>query len=106
MTSPIAVRVQDLQRAHEDFVEALGASNKQLNEMRSNISMLGVAWTGGAAGAFGNSLQQWVAQYENIVKQLGTMRQKLEDVGRQYNVTSNVTTEMAQGAATKGLPGL
>ena len=106
MTTPIAVRVEDLRRAHEDFVEALGAANKQLAEMKNNIGLLGGAWTGGAASAFGTSLQQWCGQFENVNRQLGTMRAKLEEVAAQYNATSALTTDMARGAASRGLPGL
>lgn len=103
MTNQIAVAVQDLQKAHEDFVQAVGTSRSRLNEMHSHISSLGVAWTGGAASAFGQSMNQWCGQFENIIGQLEGMRARLEEVAQRYNATSNLTTEIASGAATRGL---
>jgi WXG100 family type VII secretion target len=106
VASPTSVRTEDLQRAHEDFVNALTASRGQLRAMQDNIGTLGTAWTGDAAGAFGRSLTTWCGQFENIVHELDGMRQKLEDVGQQYGRTHGVTVDLATNAATQGLPGL
>ncbi|SDT74632.1 WXG100 family type VII secretion target [Actinoplanes derwentensis] len=103
MTTPISVRVEDLQRAHEDFVSAIGTSRKQLAEMESQISTLGVSWTGAAATAFNRSLQDWGQQFQNVIRQLEGMRGRLEEVGSKYGATSEVATQLATGAATKGL---
>jgi WXG100 family type VII secretion target len=103
VTAPIAVRVEDLQRAHEDFVAALNTSRAQLNEMDNQVGSLGTSWTGAAATAFSRSLQQWGQEFQNIIRQLDGMRSRLEEVGRKYNATSDSTTQLATGAAVKGL---
>jgi WXG100 family type VII secretion target len=103
VTTPISVRVEDLKRAHGDFADAVSTSKRQLNEMQSQISTLGVAWTGSAATAFAQSLQQWGEEFQNIIRQLDGMRGRLEEVGQKYNVTSDTTTQLASGAAIKGL---
>lgn len=103
MTEPISIRVEDLQRAHDDFATAISTSRAQLNEVDSQVASLGVAWTGAAATAFGQSLRQWSEEFQNIIRQLDGMRGRLEEVGQKYNVTSDTTTQLATGAATKGL---
>jgi WXG100 family type VII secretion target len=99
MSSPIAVKVADLQRAHEDFVQAISTSRARHNEMQQNVSSLGTAWTGGAAQAFGNSLNQWCEQFESVINQLEGMRAKLEEVAQGYNATHNATIDIATNAA-------
>lgn len=103
MTTPISVRVEDLHRAHEDFVNALSTSRKQLSEVEAQVSTLGVAWTGDASVAFNRSLQEWSQQFQNVIRQLDGMRGRIEEVGAKYNVTSDTATQLATGAAVKGL---
>ncbi|MFI7119452.1 WXG100 family type VII secretion target [Amycolatopsis sp. NPDC049868] len=105
MTSPTSVSTPAMQKAAGEFEAALSTSNTTQNNMQNNIQQLNVAWTGDASVRFKSSMNAWCREYQNIVKELGTMLEALHGNTKSYVKTEQSAVDMA-GSAMPGLPGL
>ncbi|MFB9909044.1 WXG100 family type VII secretion target [Allokutzneria oryzae] len=103
MNQPLSVTTPGMQRAAEDFRAALATSRRTQSGMQTQISTLGVAWTGEAATRFNRSLNAWSAEYANILRQLERILGALEGSKATYAKTEAAATDAAS-SAMRGLP--
>lgn len=101
--NPHSINTPGMQRAAGAFESAVGESSTTLNRMRGEIASLGVAWTGSASTVFGQALNRWCEEYQNIIKQLHVMHAALESNRVLYDRTE---AEVEQQVGALNMPEL
>ena len=86
-SSFVSVTTPGMQRASQNFEAAVAQSKSQLGSVQGEIAALGVAWTGNAAVRFGQSLNRWSAEFQNVINQLNTILNVLHANSQAYTKT-------------------
>jgi len=100
-----SVDIAGMKAAQVSFQNALDACNTAYNDMTEQQTTLQANWSGEAASAFGNALQQYLDDLYTVQQQLSSMLETLSANTGVYANTDGQSSDMANAFAT-GLPGL
>ena len=100
-----SVDVQGMTTAQNSFQNALDACNTAYSNMTEQQSTLGANWSGEAASAFGQALNQFLEDLGTVRTQLSSMLETLSANTGVYANTDGQSSDMA-AAFAGGLPGL
>jgi WXG100 family type VII secretion target len=105
VTDQTSVDVQGMVLAQQDFQGALDVVNTVYSSMTEERDTLAASWSGEAASAFGQALQNWLDDVYYVQQELIIMIETLEEHTGIYAKTNEGSQEMAQEFKS-GLAGL
>jgi WXG100 family type VII secretion target len=102
------VNTEAMKNALGDFERALTKQTQNSQNTQDEIAALRAAYTGDTSNVLRNSLETWVSEFGNVIKQLENMTQALSGNTTDYERrdAQNQATAAAPMKAMQGLRGL
>lgn len=96
MAEQATVDTLGMRRAGEIIITTRGAAVNIQNDVRDDIAALKTAWTDAGAPEFHAAMDNWLATYNTVVRELGVIGDLLDDNTTTYQTAiANVTDQAA-----------